>query len=160
VRCSRLKFHLVSDNCWGSVSELTSKIGRSSGYITKRIALLNFTVDVLEAIKDSSLNPSSAGLPVPNAGPDQTVNQNTAVKLCIASLMELLDDIVIRGLLISWRIGTLSKSGSSDPNIRTMSLSVIIPTGFLLSEVYEPVYNAGSKKSMTISVLKVDFILG
>jgi hypothetical protein len=81
VRCSRLKFHLVSDNCWGSVSELTSKIGRSSGYITKRIALLNFTVDVLEAIKDSTLNPSSAELPVPNAGPDQTVNQNTAVKL-------------------------------------------------------------------------------
>jgi hypothetical protein len=66
--------------------------------------------------------------------------------------MELLDDIVIRGLLISWRNGTLSKSGSSDPNIRTMSLSVIIPT--------EPVYNAGSKESMTISVLKVDFILG
>ncbi|PWU81072.1 MAG: hypothetical protein DLM72_08835 [Candidatus Nitrosopolaris wilkensis] len=50
----------VCDNGWGSIAELASKIGKSSSYITKRIALLNLPDDVLEAIKNSSLNPSSA----------------------------------------------------------------------------------------------------
>jgi ParB family transcriptional regulator, chromosome partitioning protein len=50
----------VCDNGWGSIADLASKIGKSSSYITKRIGLLNLPDDVLEAIKNSSLNPSSA----------------------------------------------------------------------------------------------------
>jgi ParB family transcriptional regulator, chromosome partitioning protein len=50
----------ISDNRWSSIAELASKIGKSSSYITKHIALLNHPVDVLKAIKDSSLNPSCA----------------------------------------------------------------------------------------------------
>ena len=50
----------VFDNGWGSVSELASKIGKSSSYITKRMALLNISSDVQECIKNSSLKPSTA----------------------------------------------------------------------------------------------------
>ncbi len=50
----------VCDNGWGSIADLASKIGKSSSYITKRIGLLNLPDDVLEAVKNSSLNPSSA----------------------------------------------------------------------------------------------------
>jgi hypothetical protein len=45
--------------------------------------------------------------------------------------MELLDNIVINGLLISSCTGVMSKDGSSVPIIRTISLSVIMPTGLL-----------------------------
>jgi ParB family chromosome partitioning protein len=50
----------VLDNGWGSVSELASKIGKSSSYITKRMALLDLSSDVQECIKNSSLKPSTA----------------------------------------------------------------------------------------------------
>ena len=50
----------VFDNGWGSVSELASKIGKSTSYITKRMALLDLPSDVQECIKDSSLKPSTA----------------------------------------------------------------------------------------------------
>jgi ParB family chromosome partitioning protein len=50
----------VSDNGWGSVSKLASKIGKNPSYIIRRIALLNLPDDVLERIKNSSLSPSSA----------------------------------------------------------------------------------------------------
>lgn len=50
----------VCDNGWGSIADLASKIGKSSSYITKRIGLLNLPDDVLEAVKNSSLKPSSA----------------------------------------------------------------------------------------------------
>jgi ParB family transcriptional regulator, chromosome partitioning protein len=45
----------VSDNVWGSIADLASKAGRSTTYITKRIALLNLPDDVME---NSSLKPS------------------------------------------------------------------------------------------------------
>ena len=38
----------IFDNGWGSVSELASKIGKSSSYITKRMALLDLFSDVQE----------------------------------------------------------------------------------------------------------------
>jgi len=38
----------VFDNGWGSISELASKIGKSSSYITKRMALLDLSSDVQE----------------------------------------------------------------------------------------------------------------
>jgi len=50
----------VFDNGWGSISELASKIGKSTSYITKRMALLDLPSDVQECIKDSSLKPSTA----------------------------------------------------------------------------------------------------
>jgi ParB family chromosome partitioning protein len=75
----RLKFHLskiqrkslapleegtefktcVSDNGWGSIAGLASNTGKSTSYITKRIALLNLPDDVMEAIKNSSLKPGA-----------------------------------------------------------------------------------------------------
>lgn len=45
---------------WGSIVDLSKKIGRSSSYITKRIALLDLPNDVLENIKDNKLKPSIA----------------------------------------------------------------------------------------------------
>jgi len=50
----------VFDNGWGSISELASKIGKSSSYITKRMALLELPSDVQECIKNFSLKPSTA----------------------------------------------------------------------------------------------------
>jgi len=49
----------VSDNGWGSIADLASKIGKSTSYITKRIALLNLPDDVMEAIKNSNLKPDA-----------------------------------------------------------------------------------------------------
>jgi ParB family transcriptional regulator, chromosome partitioning protein len=49
----------VSDNDWGSIAGLASRIGKSTIYITKRIALLNLPDDVMEAIKNSSLKPGA-----------------------------------------------------------------------------------------------------
>lgn len=50
----------VLDKGWGSVSNLSSKIGKSPSYITKRIGLLVLPPDVQKSIEDSSLKPSSA----------------------------------------------------------------------------------------------------
>src|SRR5215469_9218840 len=50
----------VSDFGWGGVSELASKIGKSSSYITKRIKLLNLPPDVLESIMKRTLDTSLA----------------------------------------------------------------------------------------------------
>jgi ParB family chromosome partitioning protein len=48
------------DNGWGSVSDLSSKIGKSPSYITKRMALLELPTDVQNHIKNSDLKPSTA----------------------------------------------------------------------------------------------------
>lgn len=50
----------VSNNGWGSIADLSSKIGKSTSYITKRISLLNLPDDVMDAIRNSSLKPSVA----------------------------------------------------------------------------------------------------
>jgi ParB family transcriptional regulator, chromosome partitioning protein len=50
----------VLDKGWCSVSELSSKIGKSPSYITKRIGLLVLPSDVQKLIEDSKLKPSSA----------------------------------------------------------------------------------------------------
>jgi len=50
----------VFENGWGSVSELASKIGKSSSYITKRMAFLDLSSEIQECIKNSSLKPSTA----------------------------------------------------------------------------------------------------
>lgn len=50
----------VCDKGWGSISQLSSKIGKSTSYIVKRIALLDLPLDILEKIRDSSLTPSTA----------------------------------------------------------------------------------------------------
>lgn len=50
----------VYDNGWGSIRELANKMGLSSSYISKRIALLNLPHDVQEKIGRTLLHPSSA----------------------------------------------------------------------------------------------------
>ncbi len=50
----------VSDNGWGSVTKLASRIGKNPSYILRRIALLNLPSDVIDFIKNSSLSHSSA----------------------------------------------------------------------------------------------------
>jgi ParB family transcriptional regulator, chromosome partitioning protein len=50
----------VSDNGWGSITDLSSKVGKSTSYITKRISLLNLPDDVMGSIRNSSLKPSVA----------------------------------------------------------------------------------------------------
>lgn len=41
----------VYDNGWGSINELSTKIGKSSSYITKRIALLSLPLDIQKKLK-------------------------------------------------------------------------------------------------------------
>jgi ParB family chromosome partitioning protein len=50
----------ICDKGWGGISELSSKIGKSPSFITKRIALLHLPIDVKEKINNSSLSPSTA----------------------------------------------------------------------------------------------------
>src|SRR6476661_1134178 len=50
----------IFDNGWGSVADLASKIEKSPSYITKRIGLLVLPSEIQEAIKNSSLKPSTA----------------------------------------------------------------------------------------------------
>ena len=50
----------ICDKGWGGIAELSSKIGKSPSFITKRIALLHLPIDVKEKINSSSLNPSTA----------------------------------------------------------------------------------------------------
>lgn len=50
----------VSDHGWGSITELSKKIGKSPSSIVRRIALLGLPNDVLEDIKRSELSPSTA----------------------------------------------------------------------------------------------------
>ncbi len=59
----------VSDHGWGSITELSKKIGKSPSAIVRRIALLNLPDDILEDIKRSELSPSTAEelLPVKDA---------------------------------------------------------------------------------------------
>ncbi|MGD1834457.1 MAG: ParB/RepB/Spo0J family partition protein [Nitrososphaeraceae archaeon] len=50
----------VSDYGWGGISELSSKISKSTSYIDKRIRLLDLPQNIIESISDYSLNPSTA----------------------------------------------------------------------------------------------------
>lgn len=50
----------VSDHGWGSIAELSKKIGKSPSSIVRRIALLDLPDDVLEGIKKLELSPSTA----------------------------------------------------------------------------------------------------
>jgi ParB family chromosome partitioning protein len=50
----------ICDKGWGGIAELSSKIGKSPSFITKRIALLHLPIDVKEKINSSNLNPSTA----------------------------------------------------------------------------------------------------
>jgi ParB family chromosome partitioning protein len=50
----------VTDYGWGGVSVLSSRIGKSISYITKRIKLLDLPPDILESITNSSISVSSA----------------------------------------------------------------------------------------------------
>jgi ParB family chromosome partitioning protein len=50
----------ICDKGWGGIAELSSKIGKSPSFITKRIALLHLPIDVKEKINSSSLSPSTA----------------------------------------------------------------------------------------------------
>jgi len=50
----------VSHFGWGGISELAEKIGKSASYVTKRIKLLELPSDILESVKDLSLNASIA----------------------------------------------------------------------------------------------------
>jgi ParB family transcriptional regulator, chromosome partitioning protein len=50
----------VTDFGWGGVSDLSSKIGKSHSYVTKRIKLLNLPSDVLQSIMTRRLDTSMA----------------------------------------------------------------------------------------------------
>lgn len=50
----------VQDFGWGGISELASKISKSPSYICKRLSLLNLPTELLEEIKNSSINASIA----------------------------------------------------------------------------------------------------
>jgi ParB family transcriptional regulator, chromosome partitioning protein len=50
----------VIDFGWGGVSDLALKLGKSVGYVTKRIKLLDLPADVIHSINNSSLNTSIA----------------------------------------------------------------------------------------------------
>ncbi|AIF82386.1 ParB-like partition protein [Candidatus Nitrososphaera evergladensis SR1] len=50
----------VEEKGWGSVAELASRIGKSSAYISKRIALLDLPTDVRDRIANNEIFPSAA----------------------------------------------------------------------------------------------------
>ncbi|MDR4489786.1 MAG: ParB/RepB/Spo0J family partition protein [Candidatus Nitrosocosmicus sp.] len=50
----------VADHGWGSIRELSKKIGRSPSSIVRRIGLLSLPEDVLEKIRNYDINPSTA----------------------------------------------------------------------------------------------------
>lgn len=50
----------ISSKGWGSVTDLSKRIGKSASYITKRIALLDLPNDVVEKIQNNALKPSIA----------------------------------------------------------------------------------------------------
>jgi len=50
----------VLDRGWGSISDLSFKIGKSPSYITKRISLLELPSEVQQSIESAELKPSSA----------------------------------------------------------------------------------------------------
>jgi ParB family chromosome partitioning protein len=50
----------VLDKGWGSISDLSFKIGKSPCYITKRISLLDLPLDVKQSIEKAELKPSLA----------------------------------------------------------------------------------------------------
>lgn len=50
----------VYDNGWGSIRELSTKIGKSPSYITKRIGLLDLPQDIREKIGNTVIPPSTA----------------------------------------------------------------------------------------------------
>ena len=50
----------VSQFGWGGVSDLAEKIGKSASYVTKRIKLLELPPDILDSVKDLTINASTA----------------------------------------------------------------------------------------------------
>jgi len=50
----------VSEFGWGGVSDLAEKIGKSASYVTKRIKLLELPPDILDSVKDLTINASAA----------------------------------------------------------------------------------------------------
>ena len=50
----------VQDYGWGGIAELSSKISKSPSYICKRLSVLNLPVEMLEAIQNSLVSPSTA----------------------------------------------------------------------------------------------------
>jgi ParB family transcriptional regulator, chromosome partitioning protein len=50
----------VSEFGWGGASDLAQKIGKSASYVTKRIKLLELPSDILDSVKDLTINASAA----------------------------------------------------------------------------------------------------
>jgi ParB family transcriptional regulator, chromosome partitioning protein len=50
----------IQDFGWGGISELASKISKSPSYVSKRLSLLNLPVDVIDGIRNLSINLSVA----------------------------------------------------------------------------------------------------
>ena len=50
----------VDDFGWGGITQLAQRLGKSPGYITKRIKLLDLPTDVRDSVRRSLLPPSSA----------------------------------------------------------------------------------------------------
>lgn len=55
----------INDEKWGSQTKLAQRLGKSSGYITKRISLLKLPENVQQKIVNSTLSPSIAQELVP-----------------------------------------------------------------------------------------------
>ena len=51
----------VSEFGWGGVSDLAEKIGKSVSYVTKRTKLLELPSDILDSVKDLTINASGSG---------------------------------------------------------------------------------------------------
>lgn len=50
----------IADFGWGGMADLAEKIGKSASYITKRVKLLKLPQDILDSIKDCTINISIA----------------------------------------------------------------------------------------------------
>lgn len=50
----------VDDFGWGGITELASRITKSSSYVCKRLSLLKLPTELLEKVSQSEINPSTA----------------------------------------------------------------------------------------------------
>ena len=50
----------VDEYGWGGITELATKLGKSVGYVDKRIRLLESSPELIESVSNHSINPSTA----------------------------------------------------------------------------------------------------
>lgn len=117
----------VSDHGWGSITELSKKIGRSPSSIVRRIGLLDLPEDVLEKIKNSDLSPSTAEelLSVKGSQKQSQLAKLIARRhITIKKLRDIIKEEEIHTDDVSSQIESRSKIQSIDKSITALRIAM------------------------------------